>query len=236
MRGQRRGADPPHPPQAVLAEVGMRTPPQLGPVMPRAVKQPQRNEKAGGDTSAYRSGGDRRGGGSCAGRGGAGGGARGEDRTSWEVSSSGGPGGGGGPGRPMPQIPADALAKLTPAQQAMVQAQMAAAAGGGAAKPIVRKMCVTQAMLEKGFAGPDDRHNCARTLVSSSASAMEFKMACTGDHPATGSFKLQAADAQTVNGTVDLTITDKSGASFPIHRTTQGKWLADDCGDVKPPQ
>lgn len=154
----------------------------------------------------------------------------------WEVSSSGGPGGGGGPGRPMPQIPADALAKLTPAQQAMVQAQMAAAAGGGAAKPIVRKMCVTQAMLEKGFAGPDDRHNCARTLVSSSASAMEFKMVCTGDHPATGSFKLQAADAQTVNGTVDLTITDKSGASFPIHRTTQGKWLADDCGDVKPPQ
>ena len=110
----------------------------------------------------------------------------------WEVSSSGGPGGGGGPGRPMPQIPADALAKLTPAQQAMVQAQMAAAAGGGAAKPIVRKMCVTQAMLEKGFAGPDDRHNCARTLVSSSASAMEFKMVCTGDQrgdPARGGGK-----------------------------------------------
>jgi hypothetical protein len=150
----------------------------------------------------------------------------------WEVTSSGGAGG-GGPARPMPQIPPDALAKLTPEQQAMVQSQMAAAAGG-AAKPVVRKVCVTQAMLQRGFAAPDDGHNCTRTLVGSSARGLEMKLVCTGDHPATGSFKLQVADAQTVNGTMDMTISDKSGQTFPIHRTTQGKWLSADCGDVKP--
>ena len=148
----------------------------------------------------------------------------------WEVSSSGGP---GGAGRPMPQVPADALAKLTPEQQAMVQQRMAAAAGGGAA-PVVRRICVTQATLNKGFGGTDPNQNCTRTVVSSTASAVELSMVCTGEHPATSTYKVQATDAQTVTGTFDLTMTMKDGKTFPIHRTMQSRWVSADCGNVAP--
>src|SRR5579859_7457448 len=46
---------------------------------------------------------------------------------------------------PMPHIPAEQLAKLTPEQQATLQQRMAAAAAAAAKAPMVRKVCVTQA-------------------------------------------------------------------------------------------
>jgi hypothetical protein len=144
----------------------------------------------------------------------------------WETSSSGA----GLPQGMMPQIPADQLARLTPQQQAMVQQGLAAASGS---KSITRKMCVTQAMLDKGFSGPDTNQNCKRTLVSSSASAMEVRMVCTGDHPGTGTLHLDAVDAKTVNGTLDMEVMMR-GMSVPMHRTIQGRWLSADCGTVKP--
>ncbi len=145
----------------------------------------------------------------------------------WEVTSSGGP-----PAGAMPQIPADLLSKLTPEQQAMVQQRMAAAP---APRPAgARKICVTQAMLDKGFTGPDAGQTCTRTVVGRSSTEIDARVVCTGEHQATGTFKIEAADATTVSAVVDMLATTKDGKTMPFHRTMQGKWLADDCGDVKP--
>lgn len=135
---------------------------------------------------------------------------------------------------PMPHIPAEQLAKLTPEQQATLQQRMADAAAAAAKAPMVRKVCVTQATLEKGFDNAAAGPNCTRTVVSSTVSALEIGMACGGDRSATGSLKLQAVDAKTVTGSVDVTVTMKDGQTLPIHRVVQSRWLAADCGDVKP--
>lgn len=104
----------------------------------------------------------------------------------------------------------------------------------GSARTLTRKMCVTQAMLDKAFSGPDAGEQCARTVVTSSASVLEVQLACNGEHPATGTFRLEAADAQTVNGVFDMMLTTRDGQTLPMHRTLQAHWLAADCGDVKP--
>jgi hypothetical protein len=148
----------------------------------------------------------------------------------WEVTATGG----GGSGSALPQIPAEALAKLSPEQQAMVQQRMAAA-GGGLGGPMVRQVCVTAATLQKGFGGSGVGKNCTRTVVSSSATALELHLACAGERQATGSFRVQVADAETVNGAIDLQITAKGGTALAMHRTLEGHWVAADCGGVKPP-
>jgi hypothetical protein len=144
----------------------------------------------------------------------------------WEVTPGGGP-----PAGAMSQLPADQLSKLTPEQQALVQQRIAAAASR---RGQPRKICVTQAMLDKGFAGPDAGQTCTRTVVSSSSTEIEARLVCTGEHQATGTFKIEAANATTVNAVVDMLVTMRDGKTMPFHRTMQGKWLADDCGDVKP--
>ena len=142
----------------------------------------------------------------------------------WETTVQGDPNGA------VPPLPADMLSKLTPEQQAQLRQRMAEMAR----QPMTHRTCITAETLEKAFAGPSAAGGCTRTLVSSSAQAMEFRLVCTGRHQANGTFHLQAADPQTVNGTMDLVVTSPDGQTTPIHRTMQSRWLGADCGNVKP--
>jgi hypothetical protein len=146
----------------------------------------------------------------------------------WESSSSSS----GAPRSAMPQIPPDQLARLTPDQQAMIRQRMAGGGGGG--QPATHRYCVTQAMIQKGFTGPNDNQRCTRTVVSNTASAVEVTVVCTGDHPATGTIRVQATDAASVAGTLDMTVSNGNGGTMPIHSTFQSRWLGADCGDIKP--
>jgi hypothetical protein len=146
----------------------------------------------------------------------------------WEMTTD------GGAPIQMPQIPADQLAKMTPQQQAMIQQGMAAASAMSA-KPITRKVCVTQTMLDNGYNPDSKNHRCTRTVTTHTSSVLEFALSCPGDHPTTGTVHIEATSAETLTGIVDMTLVTKDGASIPIHRTMQGKWLGSDCGDVKPP-
>lgn len=144
----------------------------------------------------------------------------------WEVESSGGM-----PRPAMPQLPPDQLAKLPPQAQAMMQRM----ANGDAAPP-TRRICVTPATLQKGFAASQTERHCTRTLVSSSATEMKIKIVCAGPTNATGTITVDAQDPENATSTIDMTATMKDGTTVPIHRTVQSHWLADDCGGVKPTQ
>jgi Protein of unknown function (DUF3617) len=145
----------------------------------------------------------------------------------WEVTSAGA----GTAGRPLPQIPADQMAKLTPQQQQTLQQRLAA--GGG--RVTTRKLCVTQTMLNKGFQLPEsDNRHCTTTPVTRTAAVEELKLACTGKVTNDGTLTIQAQDEHTVTVTLDMSLTMENGQTMPIHRVSQGKWLGADCGDVKP--
>lgn len=126
-------------------------------------------------------------------------------------------------------LSADQLAKLTPAQQEAVKKAFAAASA-----PRTFRRCITQAMLDKGLAAETSRH-CTVTTVSAEAHAAEYQMACTGTKiSSSGTIKLDAPDARTINSTMDGTITVAGGEPRPMHVTGVSHWLATDCGDVKP--
>ncbi len=146
----------------------------------------------------------------------------------WEMTATSG----GLPANAVPQIPADKLAKLSPEQQAMIQKRMAAA---GSPHTTTHKACVTQAMLDKGLrGGEDEQKHCTRTPVTTSATVVEFKLVCTGDHPANGTFHIEAPDPHTLLTTMEMQVTPKPGMTIPLHSSMQGHWLGADCGDVKP--
>jgi len=145
----------------------------------------------------------------------------------WQVTSTGEVSG-------APPIPQEQLAKLSPAQRAKVAAAMAAAMGS-ANKPIVFKQCVTAESLQRGFE-PDPKmgpNSCTETVVSSTPTAMDLQIECTGPQKASGTVHFEAATPAAFAGKVDITVTDGSH-TMKVSRTLQGEWQGADCGNVKP--
>src|SRR5271167_529462 len=74
----------------------------------------------------------------------------------------------------MPSIPPDALARMTPEQQARVAAAMKGGMMNG--QPHTYKDCLTPEKLAKGFnASAAERPNCKRTVITNTSSVMEMR-------------------------------------------------------------
>jgi Protein of unknown function (DUF3617) len=129
---------------------------------------------------------------------------------------------------PMPAIPPEALARMTPEQRAQVAASL-----GGGPKTSTRKYCVTKEKLEKNAAFADDRSECTHTIVSSSSTKTEMKMQCTQkDMTTNGTFKFEALSPESVKGTVRMVATG-SGRTMNMDFDFVSKYLGAACGDIK---
>ncbi len=132
----------------------------------------------------------------------------------------------------MPQIPPDALARMTPDQRARVEAAMGSGMGSG--QPHTYKSCLTKEKLAQGFR-PDDQEkpNCKRTLVSTSSTSMDFKEECSEQGgTVVGTFHVEAHGSDETAGTMHMVI-NHQGHTMTSDGTFHGKYLGPDCGDVK---
>ncbi len=132
----------------------------------------------------------------------------------------------------MPNIPPDALARMTPDQQARFKAMMGGMSGG---QPTTVKSCLTKEKLANGFRpdSTEDRSNCRKTVLSSSATAMVMTVSCTEEHGSVnGTFHMEALGHDAMSGTSHI-VSVSSGRTITIDGKIQGKWLGADCGDVK---
>jgi len=128
----------------------------------------------------------------------------------------------------MPQIPPEALAKLTPEQRARMEEMMKSRSGATTVKS-----CITKEKLEKNLAFRDDRPQCTRTLVSSSSSGFEMKMHCgEKDSTSDGTFKLDVINSESVKGAFHMVVSG-GDHSMNIDNTFTGRYLGPACGDVK---
>jgi len=133
---------------------------------------------------------------------------------------------------PMPTIPPEALAKMTPEQRAQMEASMKNSLGGGQ-KTTTRKYCVTKEKLEKDTVFGENRNECTRTVLSSSSTATEVKIHCQEkEMTSDGTFKFQALSPESVKGTVRMTMTG-SGRTMHMDIDFVSKYLGAACGDVK---
>src|SRR5579863_8647312 len=143
----------------------------------------------------------------------------------WEVTTQGEATG-------MPPIPPQMLAQMSPAQRA----QMMAAMQGRMNQPTVTRSCLTQKMIDRGMAfdRPGNDH-CTQTVVGSSAHSVDVRVVCTGEQQerTTGSMHMDATSREIITGAFNMVSTDGTN-TMTMKRTLQGKWLGNDCGNVKP--
>ena len=132
----------------------------------------------------------------------------------------------------MPMIDESAINNLPPARRAKFEAAMKTAMAK-AAGPHVFKECLTREKLAKGFdlAKPDP--SCTRTVVTSSANALEVREQCTTARDSrVGDYRFTLANQTTAMGSVQMQMSH-AGKTMTINGTMQGQWLSSDCGKLK---
>ena len=131
-----------------------------------------------------------------------------------------------------PPIPPEALARMSAEQRQKMEQMMQ---GAMAPQHRVDQHCVTAEDIKHGFDRMDqmNRGQCTQKVTTSSATLHEGTFACTGQGNSSGSYRFEAKSPESVVANWNMTMT--SGANtMTMKSDMQGKWLAADCGDVKP--
>ena len=138
----------------------------------------------------------------------------------------------------MPALSEEQLAQMPPAARAQIEARMKAA-GGGSPRTTTAKYCVTREALSRGLAmGGTDAKNCTQKLVSTSTEKQQIHVECTqGNTKTSGDITFERVDAEHVKALALIKGTGDSstgGRTIDIKATITSKWMAADCGSVKP--
>ncbi len=145
----------------------------------------------------------------------------------WEMTSEGQISG-------APPIPAEVLARLPPDRRAKMEAALAASRAR-AAKPHVSRQCITAESLQRGIDLDEKRGNdCQEKVVSSSSSEMDVQIECKGPRQASsGNVHFATGGPERLSGTINMKVSD-GAQNMTMRRVIEGKWIAADCGSVKP--
>ena len=127
------------------------------------------------------------------------------------------------------------MASMPPEQRKMIEDMMAkqgvkvgAAAGGGTSV----KVCMTKEMAERNEVPTQAQGDCKSTVSDRSASGMKIAFSCANP-PSSGEGQVRFAgpEAYSMKMTVKTTV---QGQPETMTMDGGGKWLAADCGSVKP--
>lgn len=104
-------------------------------------------------------------------------------------------------------------------------------------RPLVVKSCMTPEMAARNDIPRATRENdhCKLTDYDREGNPITATLICDGDLKGQGKLKIGYDSSTSYKGTMEFTGTDKQGAPLAMQNTFSGKWLGDDCGDVKPP-
>jgi hypothetical protein len=128
-----------------------------------------------------------------------------------------------------PSIPPELLARISPEQQATLEAQIKARESQGP-QTTARKQCIAKEDLQKPLTFGDDRASCRRTVVNASSTKQEYRIECTNAGiKATGTVRVEAIDPEHIKFTSLITSGDGSH-TMKINTTGTGKWVGAECG------
>ena len=137
----------------------------------------------------------------------------------------------------MPQIPKETLDKMPPAQRAQLEAMMKNRASPAAPRTTTSKSCTTKESLNRGFGMPENmKGECKNDVISSSSSNAQMHMQCTatkGGPTSALDLMITRIDSEHIKGNV-VSKSDVQGRTMNVKMNFASKWLASDCGDVKP--
>lgn len=125
------------------------------------------------------------------------------------------------------------LANLPPEQRKMVEDMMAAQGIGISDKgtDTIIKYCVTQQQINEGKL-PNQEH-CSQEILKQSKNVYKIKFDCAGDTPTSGTGEVVFSNPKNYIGKSTFT-TQMNGKKQDMKIDQVGKWLAADCGAIKP--
>ncbi|MBG9388571.1 DUF3617 domain-containing protein [Caenimonas aquaedulcis] len=127
------------------------------------------------------------------------------------------------------------LASMPPDQRKMMEEAMAQRGmkmGGGGPGGMTLQMCMTREMVERNEI-PSQKGDCKTTQQSRSGNTMKMAFACTNPPSSgEGTMTFTSPEAYSTKMTVNTTV---QGKPEKMNMESSGKWLAADCGSVKPP-
>jgi hypothetical protein len=131
-------------------------------------------------------------------------------------------------------IPAEALAKLTPAQRARIEDRMKNMQQQPP-RTHVEKSCLTKEKLEREQDPFTENKNCSRTVVTSTSSKMELKLECSESGvTAHGTMLVEALDSENAKGSLRMVASGGGGdRTMNLNSDFTSKWLGASCGDTK---
>jgi len=124
------------------------------------------------------------------------------------------------------------LAAMPPDQRQQMEAMMASRGVKMGAGGTTMKVCITKEQAQRPPEARMGQGHCTQKDVQRSGNTMKFKFECT-QPPSTGEGEMTFTSDKAYSGRTVVT----SQAEGKPQQTTvemQGKWLAADCGDVKP--
>ena len=131
------------------------------------------------------------------------------------------------------------LAAMPPEQRKQMEAMMAAqgvnlgvaANAGGPA--IVAQVCITPEQAARDQMQPSAEGDCKQTSQQRSGNTLRVKFECTGKRPIKGDGEYVLESAKAHRGRTEIEA-QEAGKTVLTSMTHSGRWLAADCGAVKP--
>jgi hypothetical protein len=139
--------------------------------------------------------------------------------------------GGGAVTNPMAGMQ-ERLAKLPPERRKQMEAMLAQHGMGSAPGSNALRVCITPEQAARD-APPPTQNGCTSSGVQRSGNVMRFKYECAGPPPSSGEGEFAYASAKEWKGKV-VSTQMRQGQPVRGETTMAGRWIAADCGNVRP--
>ena len=124
------------------------------------------------------------------------------------------------------------MAAMPPEQRKQIEQMMASRGMSMGAQGTVVKVCVTKEDMARK-AEPQFREGCKQQVLQRTANSMKVKFECTQPQPMSGEGEMNFPSDKAYTGKSTIT-SQANGKAQQMTMEMAGKWLAADCGDVKP--
>jgi len=125
------------------------------------------------------------------------------------------------------------LAAMPPEQRKKIEEMMARRGMGVGGKPNAVRVCISPEMASRDELPQGNEGRCKRQSLQRSGNTVRFKFVCEGNPPSSGEGEFTYAGNKAYSG---RTVLDRVVKGQPQRTEVQmeGRFVASDCGDVKP--
>jgi Protein of unknown function (DUF3617) len=128
------------------------------------------------------------------------------------------------------------MAKMSPEQRKMMDQMMAKQGGAGmglaAGQPTTLRVCISPEQAARDYT-PQYDGRCKNDGVERSGKTVRARFTCSGEPPSTGETEYTLTSDKAFSGRVVVSSV-RQGQPTRMEITQSGRWLAADCGAVKP--